>query len=488
MNINKINTDSVGFFRFKRLADDYLLTNDIGEYCFLEPPLFKAMVTGDSRKLERKDPAKFEELTDGGFLRKGLNPDTFVHKYCSKNMFLSGAPFLHIVVVTLRCDHRCIYCQSKAGTPESKQLDMDIATAEKVVDKIFDSSSPSITIEFQGGEPLINFETVKFIIEYAKEKNKRVGKKLRIALVSNLSYADKEKLGFLMKNEVSICTSLDGPQHLHNKNRVTLDKKKNSYKNTVKWLNYITKEFQKKKYKHKPNALSTISRFSLAYPREIVDEFLKAGLESIQLRPATTFIFSGNTPGSLRFQWSDFIRFYKKAFDYILEVNLKGKIFFERAALTFLTKILSDSDPNFLDTRSPCGAGIGQIAYNYNGDVYTCDEGRMMSRIGDESFRIGNVRTSDYSQIITHPTVKAMCIASCLDNLPGCSDCVYKTYCGVCPLMNYADRGSVFAQQPCNESCKIQKAILDHLFEKIRVDKYRRIFENWLDYTGVKKR
>jgi len=44
-------------------------------------------------------------------------------------------------------------------------------------------------------------------------------------------------------------------------------------------------------------------------------------------------------------------------------------------------KILTENDPNFLDSRSPCGACIGQVAYNYDGKVYTCDEGRMFARV-----------------------------------------------------------------------------------------------------------
>jgi radical SAM protein with 4Fe4S-binding SPASM domain len=193
-------------------------------------------------------------------------------------------------------------------------------------------------------------------------------------------------------------------------------------------------------------------------------------------------------PASLKYSWGDFVRFYKKALDYILQVNLNGKFFYERTASIFLTKILSDCDPNFLDIRSPCGAGIGQIAYNYNGDVYTCDEGRMLSRIGDESFRIGNVKVDNYSNIISHPTVKAMCIASCLDNLPGCSECVYKPYCGVCPLVNYAERGNIFIQPLNSKKCRIQTGILDYLFEKIKIDTYRKVFESWLKQAGVEKK
>lgn len=487
MDINKVNTQPVGFFRFKRLAGDYLLTNDVGEYCFLEPSLFNAFLTAGAQRLQKNNPAKYAELSSRGFLRNSLDFDASIRKYCSKNMFLGAGPYLHIVVATLRCDHRCIYCQAKAGGPEKKELDMDIETAKRVVDRIFESPSPSIIIEFQGGEPLINFDTVKFIVEYAREKNKAEKRKLTITMVSNLSYATEENLDFLINNDVGICTSLDGPEYIHNKNRVILNENKNSYKTTIKWLKKIREKYKKQNFRHRPNALLTVSKFSLAHPKEIIEEYLKAGLDFIHLRPATTFMFSAKVPAPLKYSWVDFVNFYKKAFDYILEVNSKGKMFFERAALIFLTKILSDGDPNYLDIRSPCGAGIGQLAYNYNGDVYTCDEGRMLSRKKDESFRIGNVKVDNYSRIIGHPTVKAMCIASCLDNLPGCSDCVYKPYCGVCPLINYAQSGNIFVQQP-NEKCRIQMAILDYLFGKIKIDKYRKIFEGWLKLTGEEEK
>ena len=51
------------------------------------------------------------------------------------------------------------------------------------------------------------------------------------------------------------------------------------------------------------------------------------------------------------------------------------------------------ADPNYLDIRSPCGAGIGQIAYSYDGKIYTCDEGRMLGGMGDDIFCIGNVHS-----------------------------------------------------------------------------------------------
>jgi hypothetical protein len=52
------------------------------------------------------------------------------------------------------------------------------------------------------------------------------------------------------------------------------------------------------------------------------------------------------------------VDFYKKSMDYIIELNKSGTKFLEMQSLIFLTKMLTPIDPNFLDNRSPCGAGI----------------------------------------------------------------------------------------------------------------------------------
>ena len=52
-------------------------------------------------------------------------------------------------------------------------------------------------------------------------------------------------------------------------------------------------------------------------------------------------------------------------------------------------KMLTADDPNFVDILSPCGAGTGQVAYSHDGRIFTCDEARMVSAMGDDMFAIG---------------------------------------------------------------------------------------------------
>ncbi len=65
----------------------------------------------------------------------------------------------------------------------------------------------------------------------------------------------------------------------------------------------------------------------------------------------------------------EFIEFYIHSMEYILELNKKGIGFREQLSSIYLAKILTADDPNFLDERSPCGACIGQVAYNYDGKI-----------------------------------------------------------------------------------------------------------------------
>lgn len=220
----KIKYNNLGFFRFKKLKDKYLLTNDIGQYLFLKEKEFEDFLSG---KLD-KDKEPYLSLKEKNFLKKELNLSELTEGYYKKNAFLFGGPSLHIVVVTLRCNHRCIYCHASARTMEAKEYDMDKETARKTIDKIFETTSPFVAIEFQGGEPLANWPIVKYIIEESVKRNKILRqnsgqeKELELRLVSNFSLMDGKKFKYLLDKKVSVCVSLDGPEKIHNRNRVII--------------------------------------------------------------------------------------------------------------------------------------------------------------------------------------------------------------------------------------------------------------------------
>ena len=66
-----------------------------------------------------------------------------------------------------------------------------------------------------------------------------------------------------------------------------------------------------------------------------------------------------------------------------------------------LSKMLTPLESGFVDLRSPAGIGIGAIVYNYDGDVYASDEGRMLAEMGDRTFRLGNVYENTWEELMT---------------------------------------------------------------------------------------
>ncbi|OGL42831.1 MAG: His-Xaa-Ser system radical SAM maturase HxsB [Candidatus Schekmanbacteria bacterium GWA2_38_11] len=466
--------EKVAYFRERKAGNKMLITNDAGGYALLNSAAYKKFLAGSLAA----NSAEHKSLQKQGFIRDALDFQALIKKYGQKNYFLKQGPSLHIIVVTLRCNHKCLYCHASAGPENNEGLDMAIDTAKMTVDTIFRTTAQNITIEFQGGEPLLNWGVIKFIIEYSKEKEKIDNKNLQISLVSNFSLMDDKKLNFLVKNKVSLCTSLDGPEEIHNKNRFY--SAGNSHKNVITWLKKSDDLYKKKYDICRPGALTTITKYSLPHSKAIIDQYVSLGLPKIYLRPLNPFGVAKKTWEQIGYSIDDFIKFYKKSLNYIISLNLKGKPIQEALAVTFLTKILTDRDPNHMDYRSPCGAGIGQIAYNYNGDVYTCDEGRMFGRIGDDIFKMGNVKENSYQELMNSEVVKSMCIASCLEAIPGCSDCAHKPYCGVCPVYNYSEQGSIFGQMSTNGRCKINMAVFDYLFEKMQNKKIEEIFQKWV--------
>jgi radical SAM protein with 4Fe4S-binding SPASM domain len=125
------------------------------------------------------------------------------------------------------------------------------------------------------------------------------------------------------------------------------------------------------------------------------------------------------------------------------------------------------------------------MAFNFDGAIYTCDEGRMAARMGHDNFRIGDVSSSRFNELIDHDVTKTMCVASCLDNHAGCADCAYKPYCGVCPLVHYMEYGTIFPQISATDQCKIKIAMFDYLFSKITTPKMKVIFERWLERPAL---
>jgi uncharacterized protein len=473
--------EKLAFFRYGRVGQKMLVTNDAGHWHFLSDDEFSTFLRGG---IEKGHP-QFELLQKKGFLRDGLDVDALADQIRRKKRFVGQGPHLHIVITTLRCNQACKYCHASRTDMDRVDTDMSIETAKKVVDLAMQSTSPAVNFEFQGGEPTVNFPVIQFMVEYSREKNRQEKKLLTHSLVTNFTAMTKEKADWLIDHDVMICTSLDGPQEVHDWNRPITGGGGAPFAKVMEWMKYVNDryvEMGRDRELWHVDALLTTTRKTLEKWKDAIDLYVSLGIRNIHLRPLNPYGFAVNTWKVVGYSTEEYLDFYAKALDYIIELNLKGTQIMEGTASTFLVKMLTADDPNFVDIRSPCGAGTGQVAYNYDGKIFTCDEARMTSAMGNDLFQIGSVASTSYAEMIQHPTVKAMAVASLQDSLPSCSTCWNKPFCGVCPMHNYVSSGDLFGQRPRSPKCKEHYTIGSLLLERLGNDsdgKIEAIFRRW---------
>lgn len=478
--VSHFASDTVPPFYFgKQKNGKYLITNEFGYYCHLTEDEFENYITGKTLSEE-----KMKELDEKLFIKNETYEDRAILAYNRKNSFLAYGPTLHMIVTTLRCNHKCRYCHAAVAPMTAKNLDMTQETAEKVVDTIFYTSAQGLTIEFQGWESLVNYEVVQFIVEYATFKAKALQKDVKFALVTNLSLMDEEKLTWLLDHWVDICTSLDGDKETHNWQRTWNEG--DSFAKAEHWIKRITEEMEKRGKKgYKIGALATWTKPGLKNYKNIVDTYIGLGLNTIGLRWLNPYGFAAAERDTLEYSLDEYFEFYKNAMDYILEQNKKGVFLREMLSMVYLKKILHNTDSSFMDVRSPSGIALWCIAYNFDGKVYASDESRMLGRMWMDDFLLTPLKDTgeETYKAMANSDVTKICIqSSTLDGLPGYVDYVYKPYLGVDLIYAFTQHGNVFSNFSKDDKTRIQVSMLDYLFEKLEDPENKKIFESWLAY------
>jgi len=474
--INNLSKN-IAFFRFGKMKNgNYLITNDEWFYAFLTPQEFEDFVT------EKLTWEKRKELESKLFYNTAGFVDIAAKELYDKNKFLSYGPPLHMIVTTLRCNHKCKYCHAAVAPMTAKNLDMTLETARKVVDTIFYTSSPGLTIEFQWWESLVNWEVVQFVVEYARNKANVLKKHLTFALVTNLSLMDEEKFQWLLDHRVDICTSLDGDKLTHNEQRIW--KEGDSYTTVTYWINRINSEMKKRGAG--PNfsmgVLSTWTKKGLLNYKAIIDAYVSLGLRTIWFRWLNPYGFAAMEKQEMSYTKEEFLEFYRTAMDYLLEINRNGYKIAEMISRVYLGKILFNMDGNFMDIRSPSGVAIGWVAYNYDGKVYAWDEARMLGRMGIEDFLLTpllETGEATYKAMANSPVTKIAVQSSTLDGLPWYNDHVYKPYLGTDILYNFTQYGTPYSVFSKDEKNQMQVMMLDYLFEKLQDPENEKIFRSW---------
>jgi His-Xaa-Ser system radical SAM maturase HxsB len=465
-------------FRYTRVDGEELLVNEAGEYHFAPSGTVADIV---QHRLPM-NTGLYQTLKAKQFLYDDESSallDVLATKVRTKKAFLEHGVRLHIMVLTLRCEHSCHYCQVSRQTPDRTAYDMSIESIDRSLRFMMQFPGKHFTLEFQGGEPLLAFDRLQYAVRTAKNLAAQHGKTLSIVVCTNLAVATDEMFRYLRDEEIKISTSLDGPAVVHDTNR--LRSGGHSYDVTIAniqrardWVGCDN-----------VGALMTASRFSLDYPREIIDEYVQQGFGSIFIRAISPYGFATKTAERTGYDTAAFLRFYFSALEHIIALNRQGTNLMEVYATLILAKILTPYTPGYVDLQSPTGSGVSVLVYNYDGDIYASDESRMLAEMNDHTFRLGNVHRDTLSSMIQGSAYQYLLSAACNETLPGCADCAYQPYCGADPVRNHATQHDAFGHRPTSSFCQKNMTIITHLFRLIRggdQDLWR-IFFAWIRNT-----
>lgn len=465
-------------FNFKRFTDKVLLSNLGGDYLFINDEIFKLFVNHDLNH----NSSVFLDLKAKNFVCDNdldLPVQLLATQYRTKKSFLRDFTVLHMMVVTIRCNQKCTYCQVSSENADAKKFDMTTDTAKKTVDLIFKAPSPFVKIEFQGGEPLLNFDLIKFVVNYAEEKNKVYLKDLEFVICTNLLDITDKQLKFCKEHSILISTSIDGPADIHDHNRL-METKEGTY-NKVRDNIYKTREILGR---DRVGALMTATKFSLQRFPEIIDEYVSLDFNAIFFRALNPYGMARKYRDILGYTIEDFVSSYKAGFEYILNLNLNGTFFVEEYARLLFARILTPFTTGFIDLQSPAGSGIGGVIYDYDGKVFMADEGRMLARKGDMQFLMGTVH-DEYKQLFGGKVVRDTISSSLVECIPGCNNCAFQMWCGADPLRNYALEKDLIGYRPTNEFCQKNMSIIKYLLEVIQKGDSKVLDIIWSWLTGT---
>lgn len=443
-------------FHVRRLSSGSLVgISASGDYAyFTDAELSQILKAPD-----RLDHARRAALASRFFIAsygptKGLDR-LLASRRATKRETATAGPSLHIIVATLQCGHTCQYCQVSRSLDDSG-FSMSTDLLDAACERIWESSADVLTVEFQGGDPLLRFDLVVRAILTLERLNEAGKKMLRFVVASTLHQLTEEMCVFFREHNVYLSTSLDGLAHLHNKNRPVPGR--DSYERTMAGIALARRAIGPDSV----SALMTTTKASLAFPEEIVDEYVAHGLHDIFLRPLSFYGFAKRNVVRVGYSIEEFQEFYSRALERILWWNRQGVPLREVYLSIIFNKILSTFDAGYVDLQSPTGAGSSVLVYNYDGWVYPSDEARMLVETGDASLRMG--RLHEPLEQLLESAARTKLVAASHAAASDCASCAYQHYCAPNPVDSQAQHGRADMPAHQTEHCRRHLWLFDTAF------------------------
>jgi His-Xaa-Ser system radical SAM maturase HxsB len=318
-------------------SGNLLAVASTGDHAYLSP-LEAELLHSNPAKLPLARQAELQArfLLGSGLPRRGLDR-LATSRIAARRETVHRGPSLHIIVPTLQCAHSCRYCQVSRSLDDAGHS-MSLADLDLACDTVISSPCEKLTVEFQGGDPLLRFDLVQHAVHRISAANQGTGRPIRFVVASTLHQLDEEMCRFFKEHGVLLSTSIDGPAALHNRNRPIVSR--DAHERTVAAIRRARAALGHDAV----SALMTTTRESLSQAVPIVDEYVRLGFVDLFLRPLSPYGFARRNQLHLAYSLEDFKRFYLQALERVISWNRRGVALREVYASIVLNKILSTVD------------------------------------------------------------------------------------------------------------------------------------------------
>lgn len=356
----------------------------------------------------------------------------FVEKFKETRQTVVKALCLHIAH---DCNLACKYCFAEEGEYHGRRALMSFEVGKKALDFLVANSGNRVNLEvdFFGGEPLMNWDVVKQLVEYGRSLEKANNKKFRFTLTTNGVLLNDEIMEYLNKEMSNVVLSLDGRKEV-NDNMRPFRTGKGSY-------DLIVPKFQKLADSRNQTdyyVRGTFTRDNLDFSED-VKHFADLGFKQMSIEPV---VGPEEDPYSIREQDLPQImeEYDKLALEYIKrEKEGNGFNFFH-----FMIDL--NQGPCVYKRLSGCGSGTEYLAVTPWGDFYPCHQ-----FVGNEDFLMGNV-----DEGITRDDLVGTFSNCNVYSKEKCKNCFAKFYCsGGCAANSYNFHGTI--HDAYDIGCEMQK-------------------------------
>jgi uncharacterized protein len=339
----------------------------------------------------------------------------------------------------------CYYLKKEDLHPENHVGRMSHDILERYIAQHISASQDSIVrFSWHGGEPTILGPDYYRTILEIQQKHQLPGKRIANGIQTNGTLLTEEWCRFLAKENFSVGLSLDGPEELHDRYRLTRDGSP-THKKAVQGYHLL------RRHGITPDILCVVNAHNVQYPKEVYGFFKEIGaryigfLPLVEPEPARE---NGVSPATVRAE--AFGGFLCTVFDEWRDRDI-GRVkvqLFEEAARTAFNR-----DHGLCIFRQTCG-DIPVI--EKDGDLYCCDH------FVDPEHRIGNIRETPLARLLESPDLIAFGRIK-QDSLPGCCRrCEYLAMCnGECPKNRFIR--SPDGEEGLNYLCDGYKRFFGHI-------------------------